>query len=248
MYLESYLRIRSAWAPRVIREAVGQDDMHGGAVPDAGLPRQPRPRQGAQDAGGRHIRHGRPRRPLLEARPLHQEPQHLPQAPQRELFIQQCDFAQPTVIEREGSINLFQGGAPLHYRDIHWFNAPYIFKYCLKMVTPVLSKVSKGQLVVNSSSKILSIQAHPRLHLPLQQPRRGGQDRRGSGQGARGVRRLPRPNGRHARLREGPRAGGLLQAAPRVGRYVRGDEEQSMMRPGNSSFSYLFGKRRVFMQ
>ena len=34
----------------------------------------------------------------------------------------------------------FQGGAPLHYRDIHWFNAPYIFKYCLKMVTPVLSK------------------------------------------------------------------------------------------------------------
>ena len=40
-------------------------------------------------------------------------------------------------------LNLFQGGAPLHYRDIHWFNAPYIFKYCLKMVTPVLSKVSK---------------------------------------------------------------------------------------------------------
>ena len=39
--------------------------------------------------------------------------------------------------------DLSQGGAPLHYRDIHWFNAPYIFKYCLKMVTPVLSKVSK---------------------------------------------------------------------------------------------------------
>ena len=157
-------------------------------------------------------------------------------------IILPCIFTQPN------ARFISQGGAPLHYRDIHWFNAPYIFKYCLKMVTPVLSKVSKGQLVVNSSSKILSIQAHPRLHLPLQQPRRGGQDRRGSGQGARGVRRLPRPNGRHARLREGPRAGGLLQAAPRVGRYVRGDEEQSMMRPGNLSFSYLFGKRRVFMQ
>ena len=45
-----------------------------------------------------------------------------------------------------------QGGAPLHYRDIHWFNAPYIFKYCLKMVTPVLSKVSKCQSIKVESS------------------------------------------------------------------------------------------------
>jgi len=46
----------------------------------------------------------------------------------------------PSIKNLSTYLKLLSGGAPLHYRDIHWFNAPYIFKYCLKMVTPVLSK------------------------------------------------------------------------------------------------------------